>query len=762
MKSGVFTSIRGKTLLYSSAVLSLCTILIGAACCYFFSRSYNAVIERESAAKLTAVSNQFDEYVFRYVKGQFFEITQNYTLFQNLYSFTNDPYYQPPVRILNAVNELRSLVQYSNGRIYSADIYYPASGIVLSSFSGFLDLSNAPVRTDRELWEEIVNDWQGLYRWDLRRISSYQRVSTLCLWPVQNVVSGEIKALAAISIDPNAFSGYLSDLETEDEKYFLISSEAVLFYGDPDQLTAYISTDDLVSIIQGKGQSFAYRNSVHKAVPKSNNVSVSYVYLSEAPVVLFSVVSKKALQQGMNGIIASVGGIVFFVISFGLAASGFFSKKLYTPLGQLVSSVSKLSSNTENRNYENEYALIGTTIENLSYKASEYEKTFNDYLKIMRYGFLQSLYNRQLRDRDEIFSKARFLNLNLEARYFRIMKVNLKRDVTPNVNDDLPAYNILTYMESLGGQKDLNLYGIKNTGMSLSVLCNYGSDENSVFQELIQETSRYCAERFSIGTQTALSSVRENLEDIYLCIGDIEAMEPYFYFCPERSFLRFEDIPALNQHEELPLSIVRDFESALKGGNINTVQSVFEGFRLLCGSLKYSSINCTDLVHQLTQIFLEYLETHRFQSYVDAWLLNSENYGNVEKWREALENACIRIFELVESRNKNQRTTLVSNILAYINANYTSPLISLDSTADYFNISAGWAAKLIKEETGLSFVDYLNKKRFEIAEKLLRDASLKVEEIAVKSGFNSAAYFIKRFRMRFGMTPKEFKRLNRE
>jgi YesN/AraC family two-component response regulator len=308
----------------------------------------------------------------------------------------------------------------------------------------------------------------------------------------------------------------------------------------------------------------------------------------------------------------------------------------------------------------------------------------------------------------------------------------------------------------------LSLYGIKSAGMSLTVLSNYESDNNKLFENLIHEIGRYCIERFSIKIQGVLSSAAIRLENIYLCAEEIETLEPYFYFCPERTFLKNEDIPALKQRQELPISVSHDFETALNSGTINPVQTVLSSFCELCGSLEYTSNNCTDSMQRLSHVFLEYLKTHKLENSIDARTLKAENCANIEKWRQVLENECIRIFSLLQNIIKNKHTMLISNILAYINANFTSPLISLDALAEQFNISSGWAAKLIKEETGLSFVDYLNNKRLESAERLLKNPLLKVEEVGAKSGFNSAAYFIKRFRMRYGMTPKEYRLLSSE
>jgi YesN/AraC family two-component response regulator len=92
-------------------------------------------------------------------------------------------------------------------------------------------------------------------------------------------------------------------------------------------------------------------------------------------------------------------------------------------------------------------------------------------------------------------------------------------------------------------------------------------------------------------------------------------------------------------------------------------------------------------------------------------------------------------------------------------ANLSTP-ISLESTAEHCGISSSYASKLIREETGHSFSDCLNKFRLEAALTLLSNFSLKVEDIATKTGFGGSAYFIKQFKARYGTTPKAWRAVN--
>ena len=66
------------------------------------------------------------------------------------------------------------------------------------------------------------------------------------------------------------------------------------------------------------------------------------------------------------------------------------------------------------------------------------------------------------------------------------------------------------------------------------------------------------------------------------------------------------------------------------------------------------------------------------------------------------------------------------------------------------------SAAFLRKSTGLRFVEYLNEKRLGRAEILLQNTNKKIGDIAMQCGFHSDSYFIRQFKKKFGMTPKEY------
>lgn len=98
----------------------------------------------------------------------------------------------------------------------------------------------------------------------------------------------------------------------------------------------------------------------------------------------------------------------------------------------------------------------------------------------------------------------------------------------------------------------------------------------------------------------------------------------------------------------------------------------------------------------------------------------------------------------------------IQTAIAYMEEHYAED-ITVALLAENLQLSANYLSNLFKSETGLRFVEYLNRCRIRKAKLLLQDASLKVYEVAEKTGFQETSYFCKVFKELEGKTVKEFR-----
>jgi AraC-like DNA-binding protein len=87
--------------------------------------------------------------------------------------------------------------------------------------------------------------------------------------------------------------------------------------------------------------------------------------------------------------------------------------------------------------------------------------------------------------------------------------------------------------------------------------------------------------------------------------------------------------------------------------------------------------------------------------------------------------------------------------------------LSLTKVAKAVNVSGNHLSEKFKEVTGVNFVDYVARARFEKACRLLHDGDLRISEIAFEVGFQSLSQFNRVFKKLSGKSPSAYRAAHR-
>jgi two-component system response regulator YesN len=99
----------------------------------------------------------------------------------------------------------------------------------------------------------------------------------------------------------------------------------------------------------------------------------------------------------------------------------------------------------------------------------------------------------------------------------------------------------------------------------------------------------------------------------------------------------------------------------------------------------------------------------------------------------------------------------IREALRFIDTNLGDHNLSLTVIADHLQLNASYLSTLFKENTSHTVVNYITEKRMVQAKLLLSDRSAKTQNVAQMVGYSDTAWFIKRFKQAFGMTPNAYK-----
>ncbi|GGA40819.1 response regulator [Paenibacillus physcomitrellae] len=124
---------------------------------------------------------------------------------------------------------------------------------------------------------------------------------------------------------------------------------------------------------------------------------------------------------------------------------------------------------------------------------------------------------------------------------------------------------------------------------------------------------------------------------------------------------------------------------------------------------------------------------------------------------QSLERYVLHVAGVIYSRQEAKVGNLISQVKDYLEHNISNPEVGLASTAAAFFVSPGHLGRLMKKETGQTFVEYLTNLRMKKAEMLLKQTDLKGYEIGEQVGITDPHYFSILFKKNMGRSMNEYR-----
>jgi len=130
-----------------------------------------------------------------------------------------------------------------------------------------------------------------------------------------------------------------------------------------------------------------------------------------------------------------------------------------------------------------------------------------------------------------------------------------------------------------------------------------------------------------------------------------------------------------------------------------------------------------------------------------------ETAGDIKEW---MKDVIGKLIDIIENEKNEKYKSIVKIAIDYIIKHYNEPL-SLTAIAEIVYVTPNYFSRVFKEETGESFIEWLNKYRIEKAKEFLTDIGIKTYEVAERVGFNDYKHFSYNFKKYVGCSLTEYK-----
>lgn len=178
----------------------------------------------------------------------------------------------------------------------------------------------------------------------------------------------------------------------------------------------------------------------------------------------------------------------------------------------------------------------------------------------------------------------------------------------------------------------------------------------------------------------------------------------------------------------------------------------------------YSEVLCFQTEEGATAVLSKDLS---FQQWKELELALKERmktnlYAKLELVRQqgdSMEELCTVFHSVMEIyKERIHYSEVVLQAISMIRTQWGDDELSLQSVADSLFVSAPYLSRMFHRETGETFAAFLTRKRLSEAKFLLKNTSMKMYEIAQKTGYTSQHYFSNAFKKAMGISPADYRK----
>lgn len=205
------------------------------------------------------------------------------------------------------------------------------------------------------------------------------------------------------------------------------------------------------------------------------------------------------------------------------------------------------------------------------------------------------------------------------------------------------------------------------------------------------------------------------------------------------------------------LTYMRYLREGNKEQALRALDQIIERIRESQLSVIMRQYICYDIVND----FIKLLTSLEIKA-EEGKILTLMRFETLDGLHDNMADLTVMLCEEIDSRKQAADQELVRQIVLFIEDNLSNPDLSREMIADRFRITTNAVSLLCTNIIGCGFRELIVAHRVELAQELLASTDLSVNEVAIRSGFRDASYFIKIFKSITGKTPRNYQNELRE
>ncbi len=393
------------------------------------------------------------------------------------------------------------------------------------------------------------------------------------------------------------------------------------------------------------------------------------------------------------------------------------------------------------------------------YYKKSYDLVRKNYLEVMLKGANEK----------DILSWIDYYSLSIRGELFCVIYVGIdNKDKDDFESSNLRNMAILRFLDEIRGKMMLGEYFMSENGIFI-IQSFEGNNKSSFLKSLDllcanirQGALKFLDESLTIGVGTVVDS----LDKIY--ISKESALNAYDYkmLLGSEKVIFYEDIESRSSKGEPIENIdLRKLATFIRTGRLDDFSAYLEKvYRRIIetGETGYmtNSIQIFSVLDRITgELGVEDLTINELKSKI---LYHISKQEPLDKIKTELISLAEKIVYTTSLKRKYVTKDLIGSVKDIVANELENPDLSIEIIAEKTHYSPNYLGSIFKKETGMSINAYILELRIEEAKELLINSSFKSTDIAMKTGFSSSTYFAFSFKKAVGISPREYRKLDRD
>lgn len=487
----------------------------------------------------------------------------------------------------------------------------------------------------------------------------------------------------------------------------------------------------------------------------SSNNGWSYVVAQPPHVVLSKVISLKKLTFSIVAVFLVVGVLLAYL----------FARRSGLPLTHIISTLhERQNPGVVARRPKDMYGFIQHSLSSLLDKHAELKDQIELQAPLLRETLYHRLLNGDFTNEQEILSLLKHQGIAWNGQHYAIGILHFTgvgQGVSADELQQLDVERVHITEALLHILEDgRRLHHLAEDKIAILFVDEAGdrAEFRMAIAEQVTGMAMAAAERAQLGLHFAIGGFRESLMDVAGSYEEARQCLSAVIYEEEYNVIWYADLPNEHSGFAFPPETENRLINYTKAGEVQELQNVLAGLYQANFVERHLPLAMQQLfLYEVVSCLVKVQDQLMLESTVDIRpFIESDNPKLAfQQVSERLEAICTE----VNRRKKSRNVQLIEDVVAMIHREFNQPHLSLDTVAAEMQISKGYLSQFFKEQTGVSFSDYLETLRMNEAKRMLADTRLTIRDIADQVGYYSSSTFCRAFKRNSGISATAFRDL---